>query len=234
MSRARPGPSWSPRSSRATPPKGSSPILSLKNLRLEPGQSCLTFQVIGRSAAAAGAEIGLIGYRLTPGGPGNSSPSGTWPAPSTRPTWTLWRSATPPKRNRTCPLRLSARDGKPAGWRKIRAGADGAFDLNKLVQPNERVAVYALGWVRAPEERTAHFLLGSDDGARLWINGELVHSNPAYRAVTTDQDKVAVRLKKGWNRVLLKIVQGDGGFGFQARFADPDGTLVWSADPPRD
>jgi hypothetical protein len=91
-----------------------------------------------------------------------------------------------------------------------------------------------VGWVRSPEDAPAHLLLGSDDGVRVWINDALVHTNPAYRATEVDQDRVAVQLKKGWNKVLLKILQGAGGFGFQVRFADPDGKLVWSAEPPRD
>jgi hypothetical protein len=207
-------------------------ILSLKNLRLEPGQTCLTFQVTGQDAAAAGAEIGLLGYRLAPAAR-KFLTEWNLAGPFDAPDMDALALGGPPEAETDLSASFVGKDGKPAGWRRIQAGADGAFDLNKIVQPNERVAVYALGWVQAPEEQTAHFLLGSDDGARLWINGELVHSNPAYRAVTTDQDKVAVGLKKGWNRVLLKIVQGDGGFGFQARFADPNGTLVWSAEPPR-
>ncbi|MDD8026297.1 MAG: DUF2961 domain-containing protein [Acidobacteriota bacterium] len=206
-------------------------ILSLKDLRLAPGMSRLTFQVTGKNDAALGYEIGLIGYRLTPA---HRKFLTEWnlAGPFDAPDMDALAVGGPPEAESDLSAAFIGKDGKPAGWKKIRAGGSGAFDLNALVQPNERVAVYALGWVKAPEAGPACFLLGSDDGARLWINGELVHDNPAYRAVTTDQDKVAVRLKKGWNKVLLKIVQGDGGFGFQARFADPDGKLVWSAEPP--
>lgn len=208
-------------------------VLPVKGLRLEPGRSCLTFQVTGRDPAAAGTEIGIIGYRLAPAAR-RFLTEWSLAGPFDAPDMDALAVGYPPEAAADLSASYIGKGGAQAGWRKIRAGADGGFDLAKLVQPNERVAVYALGWVRSPEERTASFLLGSDDGARLWINGELVHHNPAYRAVSTDQDTVAVRLKKGWNRVLLKIVQGDGGFGFQARFADPDGALVWSADPPRD
>ncbi len=208
-------------------------VLPLKGLRLEPGRSCLTFQMTGRDAAASGAEIGIIGYRLAPAAR-RFLTEWSLAGPFDAPDMDALAVGCPPEAATDLSDAFVGKGGAPAGWRKIQAGPDGAFDLNKLVQPNERVAVYALGWVRSPEERIAHFLLGSDDGARLWINGDLVHHNPAYRAVSTDQDRVEVRLKKGWNRVLLKIVQGAGGFGFQARFADPDGALVWSAEPPRD
>jgi hypothetical protein len=207
-------------------------ILPLKGLRLESGQTSLTLQVTGHDAASAGSEIGLIGYRLAPAARKFLTEwnlSGPFDAPDMDSLTTVF----PPENGIDLNATYPGKSGKPAGWKKIKAPASGYIDLNPLVQPNERVVVYAVGWVRAPEDMTAHLLLGSDDGVRVWINDELRHTNPAYRAVATDQDQVAVRLKKGWNKVLLKILQGDGGFGFQARFVDPDGKLVWSAEPPR-
>jgi quinoprotein glucose dehydrogenase len=85
--------------------------------------------------------------------------------------------------------------------------------------------------VFSPDDRGAPLLLGSDDGVRVWINGELVHTNPAYRAAAPDQDRVSVRLKKGWNKVLLKVLQGAGGWGYYLRFADPGGELRSALKP---
>jgi hypothetical protein len=207
-------------------------ILPLKGLRLEPGQTSLILQVTGRDPAAVGSEIGLIGYRLAPA---ERKFLTEWnlSGPFDAPDMDSLTSVFPPENGIDLTAAYPGKGGKPAGWKKIKSAASGYIDLNRLVQPNEQVVVYAVGWVRAPEGMAAYLLLGSDDGVRVWINDELRHTNPAYRAVTTDQDRVAVRLKKGWNKVLLKILQGAGGFGFQARFADPDGKLVWSAEPPR-
>ena len=72
---------------------------------------------------------------------------------------------------------------------------------------------------------------GSDDGVRVWINGELVHTNPSYRAAEPDLDRVSVRLNKGWNKVLLKVLQGAGGWGYYVRFADPEGELRYALRP---
>jgi len=65
----------------------------------------------------------------------------------------------------------------------------------------------------------------------VWVNGGLVHTNPVYRAAGPDLDRVAVRLKKGWNKVLIKVLQGAGGWGYYARFADPDGALRYALKP---
>ncbi len=65
----------------------------------------------------------------------------------------------------------------------------------------------------------------------MWVNGELVHTNPVYRAASRTSDRVAVRLKKGWNKVLIKVLQGAGGWGLLPRFADPDGELRYAMKP---
>ena len=207
-------------------------MLTVPGVKLEPGTSELGLQMTGRNAAAQGYEIGLIGYRLHP---------------STRRFITDWNlvgpfdapdmdSLTmiyPPEDSIDLRAHYRGKDGRDAAWRKIRGEASGYIPLTALVQPTERVLVYALGWVEAPADMPATILLGSDDGVRVWLNEDLVHSNPAYRASEPDLDKVPVRLKKGWNKVLVKIVQGQGAWGFHFRFADPDGVLKWSVDPPK-
>ena len=57
-------------------------------------------------------------------------------------------------------------------------------------------------------------LLGSDDCHKLWINGELVHTNRTHRAAAPEQDSVKVKLKKGKSTIVLKITNGDGPHGF--------------------
>ena len=59
--------------------------------------------------------------------------------------------------------------------------------------------------------------IGSDDGVKVWLNGELVHSNNVMRGVTTGEDKVKVNLKKQWNELLLKVTNGAGGWGASVR-----------------
>ena len=118
-------------------------------------------------------------------------------------------------------------------WTKIQAEPSGYIDLTKLVQPNEQAIAYGFGSVFSPAPVQANLLLGSDDGVRVWINGALVHSNPASRGAYPDQDTVKVSLKAGWNKVLIKILQGGGGWGYYVRFADSDGKLKWSTEPQK-
>jgi lysophospholipase L1-like esterase len=79
---------------------------------------------------------------------------------------------------------------------------------------------YAVTLVESPVAQRAELLIGSDDGAAAWLNGEAIHSNlDARRGLAPDQDRVPVRLKAGPNVLLLKITQGDGDWGLCARFA---------------
>jgi hypothetical protein len=40
-----------------------------------------------------------------------------------------------------------------------------------------------------------------------------------------------VKLKKGWNKVLIKVLQGAGGWGYYFRFSDPKAELRWALKP---
>jgi len=101
----------------------------------------------------------------------------------------------------------------------------GAMNLGAIIGGGNRVAYLRTG-VYSPEKRKALLELGSDDGVKVWINGKLVHSKVATRAVKRAEDKANVVLEKGWNILLLKIVQGNGEWGACARFANLDGSLM--------
>jgi hypothetical protein len=47
--------------------------------------------------------------------------------------------------------------------------------------------------------------LGSDDGVKIWLNGELVHDKWVRRPSRIDDDVVPLRLRQGANQILIKI-----------------------------
>ncbi|MCZ6596542.1 MAG: DUF1549 domain-containing protein, partial [Planctomycetota bacterium] len=83
----------------------------------------------------------------------------------------------------------------------------------------ESSAFYLMRTIQSPTARRLLFSLGSDDSIRVWLNGELVHSNEVVRAAAPDQDSVVVDLPAGPSMVLIKIVNhgGPAGFCFDAR-----------------
>ena len=52
----------------------------------------------------------------------------------------------------------------------------------------------------------------------MWINGELVLADHVARALSPDDDAVAVSLVKGKNRILVKVSQAAGEWAFSLRF----------------
>jgi Protein of unknown function (DUF1553)/Protein of unknown function (DUF1549)/Planctomycete cytochrome C len=83
--------------------------------------------------------------------------------------------------------------------------------------PPEVGSVYLYRTIESPSAREMTVGLGSDDGLRVWVNGRLVHDNPAARGVALDQDTVVLPLVAGSNQVLLKVVNFGGDFGFAFR-----------------
>ena len=68
--------------------------------------------------------------------------------------------------------------------------------------------------------------MGSDDGVKAWLNGQVVHSNNIDRGDVADQDTAPITLKKGVNQLMLKISQGGGGWSACARIVGSDGKPI--------
>jgi HEAT repeat protein len=105
-------------------------------------------------------------------------------------------------------------------WRKAEYAIDPQqpwlVPLDQMLGGESRVA-YLRAKIWSDKAQPARLELGSDDGVRAWLNGELVHGNNASRGVNPGDDRVVITLKEGENVLLLKIIQGSGGWGACAR-----------------
>jgi hypothetical protein len=118
-------------------------------------------------------------------------------------------------------------DAKDVEWKRLTRGV-GSWnsDLEASFGPRDHCAAYVRTRLWSPEERDARLELGSDDSIKAWLNGKLVHANYTNRGVAPRQDLVKVRLRKGWNDLLLKVVDHEGGWGFCCRVRQPDGSSL--------
>ncbi len=116
-------------------------------------------------------------------------------------------------------------------WQRTRAGEDGQVRLNPLFAPNDRVAAYAQAFLFSPDAREATLLFGADDAHQLWVNGDLLSQRQGRHVSKLDENEARASLSPGWNRVLMKVADLDGGWAFQMRAADPEGVFRWSATP---
>ena len=85
---------------------------------------------------------------------------------------------------------------------------------------------YAATYVRSEREERVHFLVSSDDGVAVWLNGNKIHSNETRRNVADAQDAVAASLKKGWNILLCKVTQCEHEWKLRVRVARGNGKGV--------
>ena len=109
------------------------------------------------------------------------------------------------------------------------------LDLAKVFNGATYCAGYVHAYVYSPAAQTVNLWMASDDGIKVWLNGEVVWNNDTYRGLTLDQDKTTVGLNEGWNRLLVKVSQGRGGWRVAVKFCDSSGNqipgIVYSAAP---
>ena len=66
--------------------------------------------------------------------------------------------------------------------------------------------------------------VSSDDSVKVWLNGEVVHTNAVNRGrggATSFQDSFAVNLVKGDNLLMIKVSERGGGWGMYAGISAP-------------
>jgi hypothetical protein len=204
--------------------------LTLKDVLLDAGPNALYFEAAGKDDKAAGMEIAFVGLSLNPSARRfvmDWNLIGPFQATDMNDLLTVY----PPEREIDFTKKYKGKNDAEVAWRMIQAEPSGYIRLETAVQPNEQALVYGLAYVFSPDDRAATALVGSDDGVRVWVNDVLVHTNPSYRGAAPDQDRFPVHLRKGWNSVLVKILQGAGGWGYYFRFSDPKAELRWSLRP---
>lgn len=106
--------------------------------------------------------------------------------------------------------------GAESKWRYVRS-SDEMIHLDKVVGQHDWSVAYASAEIYTDEPGKALFGIGSDDAVRIWLNGELVHDQWIGRAADFDQDLVAFTLKKGKNRLLVKVLNQRGDWSFACR-----------------
>ncbi len=135
----------------------------------------------------------------------------------------------PPEKEIKLDKKYSTMAGR-VSWVKCSAGENGYVRYN--FKPNDRVVGYALSYIYSPEDWEVLFGFGSDDGAKIWVNDDLVFKKHAVgRPLDPDQDAFRVRLRKGWNKILVKEENLRGGWGFFLRPVDVRGILRYGLGP---
>lgn len=83
---------------------------------------------------------------------------------------------------------------------------------------------YLHTYLWAEEDIECRMLIGVDDGYRIWLNKEYIAGLNRGGVPLKDDFSIPVKLKKGWNSLLVKVTEAGGNWMFCARFVLPDGS----------
>jgi hypothetical protein len=206
--------------------------VDLGKMLLKEGKQRLIVTCEGKNPASEGMRAQLVALKLTPErefirewyviGPFDNPGSGY-------DTEGLM-IAYPPEREIDLQKSYKGKNGIDVRWQKLQAEASGLINFEKYLTPKDYTVAYALTYVWSPDERIAKNYAGSDDGIRIWLNDQLIHDHLVKRGPIPDNDRIDGTLKKGWNKLLVKIEQGEGMWGFYLRIPDPEKELKFNVD----
>ena len=113
-------------------------------------------------------------------------------------------------------------------WKKQTA-KDYFFDFNEFLNKETENAVgYAVTYIVCEADvKDAVLKIGSDDQAKLYLNGKEVGKSTEERATEKDQNSFeGLALKKGTNTLVFKVINEGGEWSGCARFTDKDGKPI--------
>jgi len=127
-------------------------------------------------------------------------------------------------------IRANAKlDGKP--WQLVHTES-GLFDFGKLKfdGPKQNSVAYLSFWVSSPRDLTDLLIepniplvgmeVAADDAVQVWLNGTEVLRNIRTGPIEGGKAKVnALKLRRGWNHFLIKVIQGGGAWQFTGRLS---------------
>lgn len=202
--------------------------IELSNLQVKQGKLPLSFRATGKDSSARGMDLGLDVFLLSP--VREYIPEwyliGPFPNPRLSEAERLGLDTVyPPEREIDFRKTYVGVDSQRVRWQRLTTPPDGRVQLWNRFRPYELVVAYAFTYIYSPREQTLPLLLGSDDGVKVFLNGQQLHRKLLVRISMPDQDRVPLPLKKGWNELLLKIENNFGGYAFFARVLDPEKQL---------
>lgn len=101
------------------------------------------------------------------------------------------------------------KNGVKINWFELNAArVDGWVDLTRNFDFNNDIA-FAQTFVNSPKEQWVYLRFGVSGSVKFWVNDQLIFSEFDERNNDLDAYNVKVKLKKGYNRILIQIGQSE-------------------------
>jgi hypothetical protein len=124
-------------------------------------------------------------------------------------------------------------------WTAAKPDEDGMVNFNKAIEHGEYQVAYAVTWARTEQSQRGWLFVESPNVLSAWLDSQQVMENVVGQAHGRRGgliEPVPVTLKPGSNRLLVKVCNRTGYWGFRARLGNADGSPLSgvdvSAQPP--
>jgi hypothetical protein len=205
--------------------------LTLENVPTENQEVKLVFKTSGKNGNDPFFDAGIDGFKMEPVREFISEWYMIGPFPNRRNS-DVERfgldTPFPPEKEINLEESYEGAGGQEVNWKLEKTPKSGFMSLWQKYNPYEFVVAYALTYVYSPVDKNVPMYIGSDDGSKVFLNDKEVYRFLDVRISAPDQDKIILPLRKGWNKLLLKIENNFGGYGFYARIPDRDNNLIIS------
>jgi poly(3-hydroxybutyrate) depolymerase len=109
---------------------------------------------------------------------------------------------------------------EPPRW-IIASSSDGPIDVKSALRANDLdIFAYAAAELHVEQRTHLLFLLGADDGARIYVDQKLVYERDESRPQRDDDDIIPLELSEGDHPIVLLLHQRDGAWAFHGRILD--------------
>ncbi len=110
-------------------------------------------------------------------------------------------------------------------WRPIaNNGPEPHLELNQRFYPSSRNVAYLVTYVRSDADREVVLEISTTDPLKAWLNDRNVLAAREVRTLRHRQFRVPVKLRKGYNKLLVKSCIKSGQWAATVWFAGRDGT----------
>jgi hypothetical protein len=146
--------------------------------------------------------------------------------------------AHPEKANPKLVHRFGPEEGKADGdfegglqWQTITPQGFGLINANALLGTLDHVAAYVACAVHSPVDQITHAIIAADNFSQTYVNGVLVEPGQGFGA-PGEFIYPELALKKGWNNVVVKLINNKADWFLRLVVADPRENLELAEAAP--
>ena len=119
---------------------------------------------------------------------------------------------------------------KELRWQKFSGGLSDLREEFALDEPSQ--SYYAYFRIDSSRQQPVILYVGSDDGIRVWRNGEVIFTHESMRGALPLQDAVPLELVPGRNEMLVRLHNVEGVAGLYIHYRSIGGVTDYAPEPP--